>query len=155
MHTSWLCVRTETWKQNASPAAHFNNTIDRQFSQFTNSHQLSAILHLQELPIHIWFPMEDSAKIKEEKQLTEYLCIAAADISPTGVLAEDRMDWSGQGKQGIDLHLKTCCGPLSIKRILSVGWCDASNMLGWLWRWPCPGMESGWWDSMAGETTIC
>lgn len=31
MHTSQLCEHRKTWKQNARPAAHFNNTIYRQY----------------------------------------------------------------------------------------------------------------------------
>lgn len=89
-------------------AGEHENKMPGQLPNSTPSTDSSVSIHqlsVWELPTHIRY------RRKEETTSAEYLCIVAADISQTGVLVEDRMDWSGRGWQGIDLHLKTCCGP--------------------------------------------
>lgn len=58
------------------------------------------------------------------------------------------LEWSARS-QSIDLRLKTCCRHLIQSDMMPVA-CWSGGGGG-----QSPGRQSGWWDSMAGETTIC
>lgn len=114
---TWVCscvCAGSRGKQNARPAAHFN-TIHRQFRLN------SPTLRLRAADSHL-IPN----RREEETTSADYFCIVAADKSQTGVFVEDWMDRSSKGKQGIHLHLTTCCGPLIHKKDLvsRVMWCQ-------------------------------
>lgn len=90
-----------------------------------------------------------SPKKGRNNQLRESSFFLGVTADPSaGCYWQRGLEWS-ERSQSIDLRLKTCCGHLIQSDMMPVA-CWSGGGGG-----QSPGRQSGWWDSMAGETTIC
>lgn len=104
------------------------NTAPDQLSILTPSTDSSVIIHqcsIWKLPPHICHPPYTPKRKKRLSAVRVSLHCHNWYIT-TGVFVRYRIDSSGREKQGIDLHLKTCCGSLIHKKdpVSRVMWCQ-------------------------------